>query len=286
MNPKISLIIGIICISFSPILVKLAGAPPVTSTFYRVFFGWLLLAPYCIIKGKYKLKRKDMLIAMLGGVIFASDIAVWNISILKISATVSTLLANLTPVWVGLLTWIILKRRSGATFWIGTVIAIIGMIILVGYHHILNLEINSGILLAVLASFLYANYLLITKNILQRVDTLTFMFYNMLAASMFLLVISLAERGNMVNFTPVTWYYFLAMGIVCQLIGWVTINFSVRYLEPTKISVALLSQTVMAGLLAIVLLHESLGMKEVVGSVIVLAGIAVTFLKRKALNQL
>ncbi|HEY5325533.1 MAG TPA: hypothetical protein VIJ27_00905 [Mucilaginibacter sp.] len=28
MNPKASLIIGILCISFSPIFVKLAGVPP------------------------------------------------------------------------------------------------------------------------------------------------------------------------------------------------------------------------------------------------------------------
>ena len=51
MNPKASLIIGIVCISFSPIFVKLAIAPPITSGFYRIFAAWVVLAPYCIIKG-------------------------------------------------------------------------------------------------------------------------------------------------------------------------------------------------------------------------------------------
>ena len=119
MNPKASLIIGIICISFSPIFVKLAVAPPITSGFYRIFAAWVVLAPYCIIKGNLKIARKDLLIAVLGGVVFGADIAIWNISLTKISATISTLLANLAPVWVGLLSFLILRKRSGLLFWVG-----------------------------------------------------------------------------------------------------------------------------------------------------------------------
>lgn len=101
MNPKASLIIGILCISFSPILVKLAGASPIASGFYRIFIAWLCLLPYCIVKKQLKIGRKELLIALIGGIVFASDIAVWNLSLIKISATVSTLIANLAPVWLG-----------------------------------------------------------------------------------------------------------------------------------------------------------------------------------------
>src|SRR6202012_229836 len=103
MNPKVSLAVGILCISFSPIFVKLAGVDPITSGFYRIFVAWVFLAPYCIIKGNLKIGRKELIIAIAGGIIFGSDIAVWNLSLMKISATVSTLLANLAPVWVGLI---------------------------------------------------------------------------------------------------------------------------------------------------------------------------------------
>jgi drug/metabolite transporter (DMT)-like permease len=109
MNPKVSLIIGILCISFSPIFVRLAGAPPITSGFYRIFIAWLFLAPYCIAKGNLKIGRKDLIVALVGGVVFGADIAVWNFSLFKISATISTLLANLAPVWVGLLSFLFFK---------------------------------------------------------------------------------------------------------------------------------------------------------------------------------
>ena len=164
-------------------------------------------------------------------------------------------------------------------FWIGTVIAIVGMIILVGYEHILHLELNAGILLAVLASLFYAIYIMITKNIMAGIDVFTFMFYSMMSASIFLLIVNGFMDNNLIHLSVKVWLCFIGMGLICQLTGWLTINYSLRYLESTKVSIALLSQTVFAGLLAAFLLNEKLDANEIVGSVIVLAGIAVTFLK-------
>jgi len=284
MNPKASLIIGIICISFSPIFVKLSVAPAITSGFYRIFFAWVLLAPYCIVKGQLKIERRDLLIALIGGVVFGADIAVWNLSLMKISATISTLIANLAPLWVGLLSFLILRKKSGAMFWIGTWVAIFGMVILVGYQQILHLQFNIGLILALIASFFYAIYIMITKGILQKISTVTFMFYNMLGASVFLFIICGFRHDEMLNFPTSTWLYLLGMGLICQLAGWITINYSLNYLDATKVSVSLLSQTVLAGIWAMILLGEKLEFKEIAGSVIVLTGIAITFLKRRQAN--
>ena len=286
MNPKASLIIGIICISFSPIFVKLAVAPPVTSGFYRIFIAWLLLAPYCIYKNQLKIRRKDLMIALLGGVVFGSDIAIWNLSLIKISATISTLIANLAPVWVGLLSFLILRKRSGVLFWVGTWVAILGMVILVGYQHILHLEFNIGLVYALIASLFYAIYIMITKGILRKITTVTFMFYNMLGASVFLLLICLFEHNELIHFPTPTWLCLLGMGVICQLAGWITINYSLHHLEATKVSIALLGQTVLAAFWAMLLLTEKLELKEIIGSIIVLVGIAITFLRRGQTNKI
>jgi drug/metabolite transporter (DMT)-like permease len=281
MKPKLSLVIGIVCISFSPIFVKLAASPAITSGFYRIFIAWVFLLPYCIIKGKLKTTPKALVITVIGGIVFGADIAMWNISLLKISATVSTLLANLAPVWVGLMSYLLFKKKSGYLFWAGTIVAIIGMVILVGYQNVINLQFNEGILYAVAASFLYAVYIMITKVVLKHIDTFTFMFYNMLGASVLLLTIVFLRGDALLSFDTATWGCFIGMGVLCQLIGWLTINHSLRYLESTKVSIGLLGQTVIAGFLAIGLLGEVLHLKEIIGSVIVLAGIALSFLKVK-----
>jgi drug/metabolite transporter (DMT)-like permease len=279
MNPKLSLIIGILCISFSPIFVKLAGVAPISAAFYRVFVAWLCLLPYCIIKNKLRINKRHMLIAILAGLIFASDIAVWNISLLKISATVSTLIANLAPLWVGLLSFLLFRNRAGISFWLGTVIAIVGMVVLVGFNHIVHLELNAGILLALLASLFYAIYILVTKKSMGQLDVFPFMFYSMLGASLFLLVMCFVIGNLVAAFSLKVWLCFIGMGLICQLTGWLTINYAIQHMEPTRVSVALLSQTVFAGLLAAMFLSERLDLNEIIGSMIVLAGIAITFLK-------
>ena len=280
MNPKLSLFIGIIAIAFSPIFVKLAGAEAVTSAFYRILIAWLLLAPYCIIKRKLNISRKDMWLCQLAGIVFASDVATWNTSILMISATVSTLLANLAPVWVGLMSFIFLSKRSGWLFWVGTFVAIAGMVVLVGLQDLMKLKLNGGIMLAVTASVLYSIYIMLTKGVLQRVETITFMFYNMLGSSVFLFCIELFKDAELVHFPTHTWLYFIGMGALCQLLGWITINYAIGKLSATKTAVALLSQTVFTAIIAAILLHEKLELKEIVGSVIVLVGIGITFVKR------
>jgi len=287
MNPKLSLGIGVLCISFSPIFVKLAGVSPLGGAFYRVFVAWVCLVPFCIIKNKLQVSRKQLIIALIAGVVFASDVAIWNISLLKISATVSTLIANLAPVWVGLIGYLLFKKKSGKLFWAGTFIAVCGMVILVGYRHILHLELNTGILLATLASLFYAIYILITKNIMADIDVFSFMFYSMLSASLFLLIINCCMGNDIIHLSTKVWLCFIGMGLICQLAGWLTINYSLRYLESTKVAITLLSQTVFAGLMAAAFLSERLELNEIIGSVIVLAGIATTFLKpRNQLNKI
>jgi len=284
MNPKLSLALGILCISLSPIFVKLADASPVVCAFYRIFFGLIFLVPYCLVKQNLKVERKDLVLALVGGLVFAADITLWNLSLKMISATVSTLLANLAPVWVGLISYFLFRKKVEKSFWIGTGVAIAGMLVLVGLREVLHLQFGLGFLFAVVASMLYAIYILITKNILERMGTITFMFYNMLAALGFLFIICLINNDTLINYPTSDWLYFAGMGIICQLLGWLLINYAIKFIESTRVTVTLLSQTVVAAVFAAFMLHEVLNMHEVVGSLIVLAGIAITFLKPQAVK--
>jgi len=222
MNPKLSLIIGILCISFAPIFVRFAVAPPITAAFYRMLIAWVCLAPYCLVKGNLKIDRKTFWITIAGGILFGADIAVWNISLTKTSATISSLIANITPVWVGLLSFAVLKVRSGKLFWIGTCMAILGIVILAGYKNVLSINTNLGIWLALLSSLLYAIYILLTKSIIDEVKTLTLVFYNLVGATVFLLLICLFLPGSLLTFSGNTWLCFVGLGLICQLAGWLT----------------------------------------------------------------
>src|SRR4029077_735741 len=75
-------------------------------------------------------------VAFAGGVFFALDIALWNTSVMHTGAAVASILGNNTPVFVGILTWLVLRRRPRASFWLGLSLASAGclMIMLAPAH--------------------------------------------------------------------------------------------------------------------------------------------------------
>ena len=67
------------------------------------------------------------------------------------------------------------------------------------------MQLNIGIIYAIGASMLYATYMLVTKDILRRVGTIPFMFYSMLSACVFLLILCLALGNELIHFNLKTW---------------------------------------------------------------------------------
>lgn len=277
-KPRLALAIGILCISVFPILVKLNLTGGLISAFYRMAIAAMLLLPYVVITQKFKLPRTSiLLLAIVCGLLFASDVAVWNISIQQSSATQATLLTNLSPVWVGVFSFLFLKNKPATNFWIGTLIAIFGMITLVGFEFFLNLNFNTAFLLAILSGVLYAVYMLVSKNILSEMDVVSFMMVTLLTSTLFLGIVCLILKEPFSGFSNLGWVVLFIQGIVCQLIAWLLISYATQNMRATRVSLSLLGQAVLATLLAWLFLDEKITFQMIIGGLILLFGIRITF---------
>lgn len=70
-KPRIALVIGIICISIFPILVKLKLSPPIISTFYRMAIAATVLVPLAVISGKFEIPSvKLLMLTIICGTVF------------------------------------------------------------------------------------------------------------------------------------------------------------------------------------------------------------------------
>ena len=267
------LFLGILCISWSAIFVKLADVSGLSSAFYRMFIGFIGVLPIWLFRKPSLIGVKPILIAILCGIIFACDIAVWNISILLTKAAISTLIANLAPVWVGIGAILFLKEKPGRIFWIGTAIALFGVSIIVGINQIYHSRLNTGHFLAILASLFYAFYLLIMRKGRQKLDTVTFTMISMLSSTVVLFFIAMITNTQLIGFSFSSWEALAGLGLISQLAGWLAINYAIAYMPSTIASVSLLSQSVFTALIAIPVLGEKLKAMEVFGALIVLSGI-------------
>jgi drug/metabolite transporter (DMT)-like permease len=253
--------------------VKLAGVSGLSSAFYRMFIGFIGVLPIWFYRRRSITDQKSIKIAILCGVIFACDIAVWNISILLTKAAISTLIANLAPVWVGFGAILFLKEKPGRIFWIGTSIALFGVAVIVGIDKIYNSKLNTGHFLAILASFFYSCYLLIMRKGRLHLDTVTFTMISMLSSSVVLFLIAVFNGTQLSGFSVHSWEALIGIGLISQLGGWLAINYAMAYIPPTFASVSLISQSVFTALIAIPVLGEKLTKIEVFGAAIVLFGI-------------
>ncbi|MDP5198262.1 DMT family transporter [Flavobacterium sp. DG2-3] len=277
-KPRLALICGILCISIFPILVKLRLTPGLISAFYRMFFAVTLLLPYVIISGNFKLpKPKFLLLAALCGILFASDVAVWNIAIQESSATQASLLTNLSPVWVGVGSFFFLKTKPATNFWIGTLVALLGMITLVGFEFFIDLNFDQAFLFAVLSGILYSIYLLVSKNVLSQVDVLSFMTISLTASSIYLGILCYSLDEPFTGFSDAGWFVLVLQAVICQLCAWLSISYATQHMRATRVSLSLLSQAVITSILAWLFLEEKITLQMIFGGIILLCGIRITF---------
>lgn len=279
LKAKISLVLGIVLISFYPTLVKLNDAPTLVAAFYRMFIPATLLFPYLLSTKFWKItSNKTILFALLCGVFFASDIAIWNIAIKESSAAEATLLVNLAPIWVGIASYFFLKLPATRNFWIGALIAVFGMCLMVGFKKLVNFELDRAFFFALLAGFFYAAYILFSKRALNEMEVMPFFALSVLSAAIYLGIWNWIEGNSFVGFSAQTWLILFAQGLLVQMLAWMLINFSIKNMRATRVSLSLLSQAVLSALIARIIVNEHISNSMIVGGAFILAGIAITFI--------
>ena len=280
-KPRLALAIGILCISIFPILVKLKLTPGLISAFYRMAFAFAILVPIALFSGKFKLPSTPyLLLALLCGILFGSDVAVWNIAIQESSATQASLLTNLSPVWVGIASFLFLKPKPKTNFWLGTLVAIFGMVTFVGFHFFTALDFDRAFIFAVLSGIFYAAYLLISKKVLAQIDVFSFMFLSLFASSIYLALLCLGSNEPFTGFTSAGWGVLIIQAVVCQLSAWFLISFATQHMKATRVSLSLLGQAILTSIIAFLFLDENITFQMVIGGIILLFGIRITFFEK------
>lgn len=281
--PYLALTAGVLCIAWSAIFVRWTDMPGPASAFYRMLIPATVLIPTWFVGPKLpRINRKTLIVIAVGGIFFALDLAFFNTAILQTSAANATLLGNNTPVFVGLLSWIIFRQRPSGAFWIGLLLALAGSVVIVWGDLLRHFKLGWGDAMALAASACFAVYMLATERVRVTTSTLAFLRLAMISSALFLLMINLA-LGISLKIPPGrSWLALLGLGLISQLGGYLALTYALGHLPATAASISLLSQGPLTAVLAALLLAEPLAGSQMVGGLLVLAGVGIANRRARA----
>jgi drug/metabolite transporter (DMT)-like permease len=270
---------GVVAIALSGILAKWTAIPGEASAFWRMLIAAAVLLPWWLALRPARLPLPATALAMLAGILFGVDIALYHIALQITSVANATLLAHAAPVWVALGALVFFRERLPLLFWLGIAMAAAG-VVLVMSAGFANLTLGSGDVLAITASLFYAGYLVTTERARTRLPAVTVFMFSLLGSVAVLLPLCFVLRTPLTGYSGQTWALLVALALVSQLGGWFAISYALGHLRATVISVSLLGQPVLTALLGVPLLGEYLTTRQILGGLLVLAGIY--FVSRRA----
>ncbi len=283
-----ALAVAVAAVSTSAILVRYSAAPDGVKALYRVLFMTALVAPVALGRGRGRtalrsLSRRDLGVAAVAGAALAVHFFAWFRSVELTTVAASVTLVQTQPVFVAIGAYLVLREPPERAAVAGIGVAVVGAAVMaVGESGSLAGDSAVGNALAVVGAVMMAVYVLVGRDLRQRVPLFPYVTVVYAAATAVLLVLVVVrglESGvvaYLLAYPPREYLLFAAMALGPGLLGHTVVNWALEHVESEVVSVTLLGEPLGSAVLAVLLLSEVPPPSTVVGGAVVLAGIYVT----------
>lgn len=284
-NPVAALAVGIAAISTGAIFARAADAPSLVIAAYRVGLATLILAPFAAWKcpGEIAgLSRADWKSVLGAGFFLAVHFATWIASLGYTSVASSVILVETIPLWVGVLTPFVTGERPGKATLAGIGLSFAGGILIGAGDFATGGRALLGDLLALAGGFSGALYIMLGRNVRPRLSLLAYITTCYGTAGALLWTLVIASGTPFTGFSAPTWWAFLGMAIVPQILGHSSYNWALRWFSSTTVAVCLLGEPIGSTILAWIFFGETLTPWKAAGGALILAGIVLAARSEKA----
>lgn len=265
---------GVAAISTSAVLIRLAEAPPFVIAFYRMLFAALFFLPLALREGRgLKLEKQQLRLALGAGVMLAMHFALWMTSLEHTSVASSVVLVTTQPLWVFLLSVLFLAEKPTPRMWLGLVVALAGSVLVTFTEGAGGESRLYGNLLALGGAVAMACYFLLGRRLRPQLPLALYSLLVYGGAALVLGFLILLRGLPLRGFNSFTWLMFVALALVPTVLGHNSLNWALKYLPATMVSVTILGEPLGASIMAVFILKEVPAPLEALGSVITLFGI-------------
>ena len=280
----LGIILGSFFIGLSPIFVRFSTVDPFAVGFFRFFFAVPFLWVWSIVDtlkesdvSKQRIPRsgKDYMLLALAGLFFAIDIALWHLSLKETTVMNSTLLNNMTPIFVTLISWLALKEKLGWQSVLGIILAVVGTYLLIASRGSVGEVHLYGDLIALTSAVFFAGYVLVVKHLRHHLPASTIMFWSSLSCMYCLALMMFGWEHHIIPATFWDWLPLIGLAFVVHVLGQTFVAISLKHLSATFSSLTMMLIPVVSAIFAWILFGEEFTLLKIIGGVIILTGIII-----------
>jgi drug/metabolite transporter (DMT)-like permease len=279
------LLLGIAGLSTAGIFYKLASAPVVTMVAYRMAIAAVLMLPVTFVtrrvaagdmstQASAPFSRVDRWMTFGAGLLFALDLVVWASSLQFTTVASAALFVSTQPIFVALLAWVLFRERPTPLIAMGIAIGIAGIAI-VGWQDVrVSGRALVGDGLAIFAALAETGYLLVGRNVRQRIDAPRYALLVYASCALFVCGAALGARSGLA-LSLHDLALAAGLAVVATVLGHTLVSLSLGYMPAAVVAVSFLAQPLMAAVFALIFLAQQIPPATVLGGLIALAGIGV-----------
>jgi len=258
-----ALLTGATILSFGGWLIRLADVGPVASAFWRLTLAFPLLLLVVAKTGQpYPRDRRMIALALLAGVLFAANLAIWHSGVLLTRLANSLLFGNIASFLFAGYGFFRLRRLPGPAQWAALSLAAAGVALLLGRSYELSAKHVLGDLLSITAGFCYTGYLIAMDQARGRVAALPTLALSTASGIPVLLVAALLIGQP---FIPSNWWPLIVLAFGSQLVGQGLMVYAIGHLSPVLVGLTLLIQPAIGATIGWVFYNERLDVPDLIG---------------------
>ena len=289
----IAITIAILAVSTASIFIRFAqndGAPSLVIAALRVTFATIILMPLALTKYLDEIKRftpTEVLLGALSGFFLALHFATWISSLEYTSVASSVVFVSTGPLWVALLSPVLLKEHLTRAAFIGLGLTLAGGAIIglsdacvwdqglscPAFQDILQGRAIWGNFLALAGAWTVTGYLIIGRKLRADLSLVPYIFMVYGFAALALIIIMLASGQSPFGYAPKTYGLIFLLAALPQLIGHSTYNWALKYLPAAFVAVTTLGEPIGSAILAFFILNETPTYATLFGGGLILLGI-------------
>ncbi|HLF75657.1 MAG TPA: DMT family transporter [Anaerolineales bacterium] len=290
----LALLTAILAVSTASVFIRFAqrDAPSLVIAALRLTFAAVLLAPIALTRHRGELKsltRNEIILGTVSGLFLAIHFGTWISSLEYTSVASSVVFVSTGPLWVALLSPVLLDERLTRAAILGLALALFGGTIIglsdactwdgglrcPELDQVMQGRAMWGNFLALAGAWAVSGYLIIGRRLrgTRSVSLIPYIFVVYGMAAVGLLAAMFISGETPLGHPPQAYLWIFLLAAFPQLIGHSTYNWALRYIPASFVAITTLVEPVGSAILAYFILRETPTGGVLLGGLLILIGI-------------